>query len=130
MRCIALLVLLCPGLGRAEEDARENVGGAEQVARLASLWAERRDPAKAEEALRLATAALAERPDAPDRMFWKARLLLWVGDSATDPKERKRFGSAAGMSGTGSHAPSPSGSPDITSLPWASAAATAAGPES
>ena len=95
MRCIALLVLLCPGLGRAEEDARENVRGAEQVARVASLWAERRDPAKAEEALRLATAALAESPDAPDRMFWKARLLLWVGDSATDPKERKRFGRAA-----------------------------------
>jgi len=95
MRWIAALVLLCPGLGLAEEVAREPIGGTEQVARLASLWAERRDPAKAEEALRLATEALAERPDVPDRMFWKARLLLWVGDSLTDPKERKRLGREA-----------------------------------
>jgi len=95
MRCIALLVLLCPSLGLAEEIAREPVRGAEQLAKVASLWAERRDPAKADEALGLATAALAERPDAPDRMFWKARLLLWVGDSVTDPKERKRLGREA-----------------------------------
>lgn len=95
MRCVALLVLLCPGLGLAEEAAREPVPAAEQLARLASLWAERTDPAKADEALRLATAALAERPDAPDRMFWKARFALWVGDRITDPKERKRLGREA-----------------------------------
>jgi hypothetical protein len=28
-------------------------------------------------------------------MFWKARLLLWVGDSVRDPKERKRLGREA-----------------------------------
>ncbi len=95
MRWVALLLLLCPGLGLAEEAAREPVRAAGQVARLASLWAERRDPAKADEALRLATAALAERPDAPERMFWKARFALWVGDSVTDPKERKRLGREA-----------------------------------
>src|SRR5262249_58398327 len=95
MRWITAVFLLCPGLGFAEEVAGEPVPGAGQVAGLAPLWAERRDPAKAEEALRLATAALAERPDVPDRMFWKARLLLWVGDSLTDPKERKRLGREA-----------------------------------
>jgi len=82
-------------MGFAQGVAREPDRGADQIARLASLWAERRDPTKADEALRLATAALAERPDAPDRMFWKARLLLWVGDSLTDPKERKRLGREA-----------------------------------
>ena len=95
MRCVALLVLLCPGLGLAEESAREPVRSAGPVARIASLWGERRDPAKSDEALRLATAALAERPDAPDRLFWKARFTLWVGDSVTDPEERKRLGRQA-----------------------------------
>jgi hypothetical protein len=95
VRCVALLLLLSPGLGLAEEAIREPVRVAEQVARLASLWAERRDPAKAEEALRLATAGLAERPNDPDCMFWKARFALWVGDSVTDPKERKRLGREA-----------------------------------
>jgi hypothetical protein len=99
MRCVAVLVLLCPGLALAEEAAGEPVRAAEPVARLASLWAERRDPAKADEALRLATAALAERPDAPERMFWKARFSLWVGDSLTDPKERKRLGRDAWSAG-------------------------------
>lgn len=99
MRRVALLVLLCPGLGLALEAAPEPVRAAEQVARLASLWAERTDPAKADEALRLATAALAERPDSPDRMFWKARFTLWVGDSVTDLKERKRLGREAWVVG-------------------------------
>jgi hypothetical protein len=95
MRCVALLVLLCPGMGLAEEAARDAVRADEEVTRLVSLWAERSDPAKANAALRLAAAALAQRPDAPDRMFWEARFALWVGDSVTDPKERKRLGREA-----------------------------------
>lgn len=95
MRAIALLVLLCPGLGLAEATARAPPPPVDLEARLASLWTERSDLAKAGEALSLAAAALAERPDAPERMFWKARFALWVGDHAAEPRERRRLGRMA-----------------------------------
>jgi len=96
MRRVVLLLLLLSGPVLADEVAG---GGGDPVARLAALWPERGDPTKAQEALQLATTALAEQPDAPDRMFWKARFALWVGDTVAEPRERKRLGREAWEAG-------------------------------
>ena len=92
MRRVALLLLVLPGAVLADGVAGRD---GDPVARLAALWPERLDPTKAQEGLQLATTALTEQPDAPDRMFWAARFALWVGDTASEPRERKRLGREA-----------------------------------
>ena len=84
-----VLLLLRPGLCLAADAV------ADELASLAALWQERADAAKAEEGMRLATTALAARPDDAERMFWLARFELWAGEGASAPSEKKRLGQQA-----------------------------------
>jgi hypothetical protein len=84
MRWTWLVVfLICPVVCLAADGAdagNPSTSGDPTLAALDALWRERGDPAKAEEGIRQASAAVAGKPDDVDRMYRLARATLWVGD--------------------------------------------------
>ena len=97
MRWTCLLFLLvCPAVCRAADTADAGTpsssGSDPALASLDALWRERGDPAKAEEGIRQAQAAVAQKPDDVERMFRLARATLWVGDGLENGDRKKTLG--------------------------------------
>ncbi|MGZ6029667.1 MAG: tetratricopeptide repeat protein [Myxococcaceae bacterium] len=95
MRLTCLFFLsLAPSLCLAADAA--DAGAAPQgdgpYAALDTLWRERGDPAKADEAIRQASAALAAHPDDVELMFRLARATLWVGDGLENNDRKQKLG--------------------------------------
>ena len=90
-----LFLLMCPAVCLAADvaDAGSPAAATDPtLAALDALWRERGDPAKAEEGIRQASAALAARPDDVERMFRLARVTLWVGDGLENNDRKKQLG--------------------------------------
>ncbi len=90
-----LFLLMCPAVCLAADvaDAGFPAAGTDPtLAALDALWRERGEPAKAEEGIRQASAALAARPDDVERMFRLARATLWVGDGLENNDRKKQLG--------------------------------------
>ncbi len=96
MRWTCLLVsLICPVLCLAADGAdagSPSTSGDPTLAALDALWHERGDPAKAEEGIRQASAAVAAKPDDVERMFRLARATLWVGDGEENNDRKQKLG--------------------------------------
>jgi tetratricopeptide (TPR) repeat protein len=96
MRWTWLLVsLICPVVCLAADGAdagTPSTSGDSAVAALDALWHERGDPAKADEAIRQASAAVAVKPDDVERMFRLARATLWVGDGEENNDRKQKLG--------------------------------------
>ncbi len=97
MRWTCLLFLLvCPAVCLAADTADAGPpspsGADPTLAALDALWRERGDPARAEEGIRQAQAALAARPDDVERMFRLARATLWVGDGLENGDRKQKLG--------------------------------------
>src|SRR5262249_62321302 len=85
--------LVCPAFCLAADGADGGgpaTSGDPALGAIDALWRERGDPAKAEEGIQKAQAALAAKPEDVDRMFRLARAELWVGDGLENDDERKQ----------------------------------------
>lgn len=92
--CLSFLSLF-PALGLAADATDAGAatpGDGGPYAAIDALWRERGDPAKAEEGIRQATAALAAHPDDVELMFRLARASLWVGDGEENNDRKQKLG--------------------------------------
>ena len=95
-----LLFLASPGVclaadgadGGAPPPPAVTAAGDPTVSALDALWRERGDPAKAEEAIQQASAALARRPDDAELLYRAARATLWVGDGEQNNDRKQKLG--------------------------------------
>jgi len=90
-----ILLSLRPVLGLAAEgvDGGASATGADgTIATLDQLWRDRGDQAKADEAIRVGTTALAARPDDVDLMYRVARATLWVADGEDNNDRKQKLG--------------------------------------
>jgi tetratricopeptide (TPR) repeat protein len=93
LSCVLCLSLL-PALSLAADAV--DAGTAPTVnptyAALDVLWHQRGDPAKAEDGIRQASAALAASPNDLELMFRLARATLWVADGEQDADRKQKLG--------------------------------------
>jgi len=90
-----LLFLFRPALSLAADGADAGLtatGTDPAVSSLDVLWTERGDPAKADEAIRVANAAVAAHPDDVELMYRCARATLWVGDGEENNDRKQKLG--------------------------------------
>jgi tetratricopeptide (TPR) repeat protein len=90
-----LLFMIRPATSLAADgaDAGSSPTGADPaVASLDGLWKERGDTAKADDAIRVGTTALAAHPDDVELMYRLARATLWVGDGEENNDRKQKLG--------------------------------------